>query len=352
MLFLLTLITLSLATSDAGTTAAAATSAAPADTAAPGNTVITYTADNLSAFGSMEALKEILGESDAAGGLIQGAALAPGQQIVMLPGQDAPTIIGPGASTTYQCDSCDFPVTCIDSQCTTVRKAEHDGDLVEIVDGRLLSPVLGLNGQPLAAPALSQMGISLLAVDNDTNDLYKFDGFEGADNLEYEDLLDLQRMGLSVNSLSQVVPQVSVPTATTTPVDQAALVTDLGALYTQFGGENPMSNEDVRAHPDVTAFAAKFTKVEDTVWGESDALVRGADGSWVLNVDNFDDNYGFLLMSPRKTEEKKVFQDPFFWTFCATSVILVSLLGVMCTRKRRNVTLDDVLMETNYSSHV
>merc|ERR1712187_418361 len=129
-------------------------------------------------------------------------------------------------------------------------------------------------------------------------------------------------------------------------------------MYPQNGFENPLSDESLMLSPQVQAFAvaaglpaASYSLISDTVWGESDVLMPAADGTLQLNPDNFDR----LLMMTRtnltQKSSKPIYQDPFFWSFAATSVILLSLAGIVCTRKRRNVTLDDVLMETNYSSH-
>lgn len=317
----------------------AATDAPAADSAPAQNQFISFTPDNVAAFGTLQNLLDVAGESDAAGLLVGPGGVGAGQQIVSL--GDGQTIIGSGAATVYQCDECDLPVSCVGTTCTVVYKAEHDNDQFELADGVLMTPVTDASGNAIAVPGLAQ-NLPLMGVVD--GDVYGFDGFDG---LDLEDLLKAQAAGFQV---SPTVPAVD-------PATQADLVAQLAAMYPQNGYENPLSDESLMLSQQVQAFAAaaglpaaSYSLISDTVWGESDILMPAADGTLQLNPDNFDR----LLMIARKPSQssKPIYQDPFFWSFAATSVILLSLAGIVCTRKRRNVTLDDVLMETNYSSHI
>jgi len=307
---------------------------------------IGFTPDNVAAFGTMANLIEIAGESDGAGLLVGPGGVGADQQIVNV--GDFSVVTGGDAMQTFQCGECDYPVVCgADGSCTYVYKPDQDSDYATIADASLLTPVRGLDGNVIAAPGLAALGIPLAGMIDD--DLYKLVGLGGVDGIDFEDLMNLQASGLGVAPL----PTTGAAAGGASTSD---LVSSLAALYAQNGGENPLSDESLQGLPAVQAFIAQvgptYAPIQDGLWGESDVLTVGLDGQLTLNPDNLD---RLMLASTKpissSSSSKKVYQDPFFWSFVATSVILVSLLGITCTRKRRNVTLDDVLMETNYSSH-
>jgi len=157
----------------------------------------------------------------------------------------------------------------------------------------------------------------------------------------------------------------TVPAATTNTNTQANAGQQFNQLMWMMGGQNPLNDENtqnsavarnyLKTLPGGDLFAMYGTKIGDTPYGESDAFIPGPNGQPQINLDNFDRllQKANVAKQQQPTQHNKTFtEDPFFWAFLTTFVILIAGVTTFLVRKRRSSTLEDVLMEKNYSSHV
>jgi len=126
------------------------------------------------------------------------------------------------------------------------------------------------------------------------------------------------------------------------------------------GGQNPLNDEDVNRLPAVQDYLktlpggnliSMYGKVQDSVYGESDAFIPGLDGRPVFNLDNVDRRLQKTAPTAQTSTKTSPLEDPFFWAFLCTLVILTSGITVFALQRKRTNSLEDVLMDADYSSH-
>jgi len=341
-------------------------------------------------FGNSQNLENVLDESDGQGMLLPNGPLKPGQYVSFSGEADFAQVLGPGTNPVFQTGDMDIPAQFVNGQLIPVPKPDNDGDVALSPQFRLpnsLSAITTLNGAIPSVASFLGPGMPQqypYFVSDDIGDLYKFQGYECLDgDCDVSDLfkqmaLAGQLAGLNAQGLfsgaSPVTPAVApfAPVAPGVPVAPAAPNTaaDAKATFDRLmwltNGDNPLNNEETNMSPAAQNFLktlpggnliAMYGNVGDSVYGESDAF-KMVGGKAYFNYDNVDGVLPDRVLqathqSKPITKVPHFTEDPFFWCFTFSFILLLSAISIMYfTNFSKKKTLDEVLMETNYSSHV
>lgn len=360
-----------------------------------------------SGFQTMGNLENVVDESDGQGMLLPEGPLKPGQYISFSGEADFAQVMGPGTNPVFQTGEMDVPAQIINGRIVPVAKPDNDGDVAVSPQFQLpstLSAITTLAGAIPSAPALPGMSQQFpFFVSDELDNLYKFQGYGCLDgDCEVSDLFKAMALGGQLSGLdsqglfsgigntgaavappaapaapvtapaASVVSPAAVPPATApaAPNANANAKANFDTLMMLTGGDNPLNNEETNMSPAAQNYLktlpggnliAMYGNVEDSVYGESDAF-KMVGGKAYFNWDNVDGTLPDRVLqanhkSEPVTQVPYFTEDPFFWCFLFSLVLLLSGISIMLfSNLNQKKTLDEILLEVDevneYSSHV